>query len=254
LLWKNLLSTSAVLRPRVALAVLVIVFAGGRWLVRQPQLEPFRDLAALMFGVLLAGTLLLGPMLAKQDLRADLPSSDILKTYPLRGWQVVLGELLTPLAILSALIWICLFAESLLLAIARLTWLTPALRAGVALGLAVLAPPFVAIQLLVSNAAAVVFPAWTQSAGSRAERGVEVLGQRIIFLAGQLFITVVAVVPAAISAAVAFLVAQWLTGVAVAVVLAVAAAFVLLAVEAWLGVRWLGGRFEQFDLSAELRP
>jgi hypothetical protein len=37
-------------------------------------------------------------------------------------------------------------------------------------------------------------------------------------------------------------------------VLAVAAAFAVLAVEAALGVRWLGNRFEHFDLSAELRP
>src|SRR5262249_47859417 len=160
----------------------------------------------------------------------------ILKTYPLRGWQIVLGELLAPLTILSTLIWLCLLAELLLLPAAQLTWLTPSLRALAALGLAILAPPFVAIQLLVPNAAAVVFPAWAQSFTNRAEQGIEVMGQRIIFLAGQMLVTAVATIPALITATVIFLVAQWLIGFVVAAVLAVAAVFVLLVVEAWLGV------------------
>jgi hypothetical protein len=33
-----------------------------------------------------------------------------------------------------------------------------------------------------------------------------------------------------------------------------ATAFSLLALEVWLGVRWLGSRFEHFDLCVELRP
>jgi hypothetical protein len=253
-LWKNLLSTSAFFRPRVAIVVLAIVLGGSEWLVRQPAPEGIRVVVLVSFGVLLVLTLLLGPTIARQDLRADLPNVDILKTYPLRGWQIALGELLTPLLILSSLIWMCLLTGFLLLPADKYTWLTPALRGGAALGLAVLAPPLVAIQLLVTNAAAIVFPAWAQSAGDQTARGIEVLGQRIIFMAGQLFVTAIAVVPAAISAALVFLIAQWLVGVVAAAALAVAAVFLLLCEEAWLGVRWLGGRFEHFDFSAELRP
>jgi hypothetical protein len=252
--WKNLLSTSAVFRPKVAIGVLAIILGGSEWLVWHPALEPIRLITALVFGGLLVVTLLLGPMIARQDLRADLPNSDILKTYPLRGWQIALGELLTPLSILSVLIWMCLLAEFLLLPADKLMWLTPPLRAGAALGLAVLVPPFVAIQLLVPNAAAVLFPAWVHSAEDRTDRGIEVMGQRLIFIAGQLLITAVAAVPAAITAAVIFLVGQWLVGFVVAAALAVAAVFILLAMEAWLGVRWLGSRFEHLDLSTELRP
>jgi ABC-2 type transport system permease protein len=253
-LWKNLLSTSAIFRPRVAIAVLAIVLGGSEWLVRQPALQGTRAFAVLMFGGLLAATVLFGPMAARQDLRADLPNSDILKTYPLLGWQIVLGELLTPLSILCGLVWMCLLAGFLLLTGDQYIWLAPTLRGGAVLGLAVLAPPLVAIQLLVPNAAAVLFPAWAQSAGDRRERGIEAMGQRIIFIAGQLLVTAIAVVPAAISAALVFFLTQWLVGFVVASELAVAAAFVLLCVEAWLGVRWIGGRFEHFDISAELRP
>ena len=252
--WKNLLSTSAFFRPNVAIVALATILGGSGWLLRHPTLEPIRVFTAVIFGILLVITLLLGPMIARQDLRADLPNSDILKTYPLRGWQIALGELLTPLSILSVLIWMCLLAEFLLLPDDKPIWLTPSLRAGVALGLAVLVPPFVAIQLLVPNAAAVLFPAWVHSSGDRTDRGIEVMGQRLIFIAGQLLITAVAIVPAAITAAVIFFVGQWLVGFVVAAALAVAAVFTLLAMEAWLGVHWLGSRFEQLDLSMELRP
>jgi hypothetical protein len=253
-LWKNLLSTSAFYRPRVAVMVVTVVVLGSEWLVHQPALEGPRFAAMAACGFLVVATLLFGPMTARQDLRADLSNSDILKTYPLHGWQIVLGEMLTPLAILTVSSWIYLLAVLLLFPGERFAWFTPAHRTGVALGVAVLAPPFIAIQCLVPNAAAVVFPAWAQLARDRTERGIEVMGQRIILVAGQLLVTAIALVPAAIGAALVFLLTQWLLGVVAAAVLAVAVVFILLGVEFWLGIRWLGGRFEQFDLSAELRP
>jgi hypothetical protein len=252
-LWKNLLSTSSVFRPRVALAMAAIVFVGSQWLLRS-EMEAFR-LAALMFsGVLLAATLLFGPLMARQDLRSDLKNADILKTYPLRGWQVLLGEMLTPLAILTAFVWICLLALFLLLPTDKLAWLAPSLRAAAALGLAVVAPPFVALQLLVPNAFAVIFPAWSVATGNQSERGIEVMGQRIIFMTGQLLITTLAIIPALIGAALMFGLVQWFAGVLIAGALAVAVMCGVLSAEAWIGLRWLGGRFEQFDLSSELRP
>jgi len=253
-LWKNLLSTSAFYRARVAVVMVAVVLIGSEWLVHQPSLEGPRFAAMAACGFLLVATLLFGPMTARQDLRADLPNSDILKTYPLRGWQVVMGELLTPLTILTVSAWIYLLAVFLLFPGERFAWFTPAHRGGVALGIAVLAPPFIAIQCLVPNAAAVVFPAWAQLARDRTERGIEVMGQRIILIAGQLLVTAIAVVPAAIGAALTFALTQWLLGAFVAAALAVAAVFILLGVEFWLGIRWLGARFERFDLSAELRP
>jgi ABC-2 type transport system permease protein len=253
-LWKNLLSTSGFFRPVPLLVLATVIVAGSQWLALQPTLAPVRMVLATMAGMLLAFVLLLGPQLARQDLRSDLANTDILKTYPLRGWQIVLGELLTPIFILSVITWLGLLAAFLVLPADKIEWLPLTLRAGAALSLAALAPPFVTIQLLVPNAAAVIFPAWAQTTGNRAERGIEVMGQRIIFLVGQLIITSLALVPAAIGAAVVFVLANWLIGFATAATLAVAAVFVLLAAEAWLGIRWLGGRYEHFDLSAELRP
>lgn len=253
-LWKNLLSTSALFRPKMALILAIGIVAFSQWPAEASLLAPFRVVGLTSAATLLVITMLLGPQIARQDIRSDLQNTDLLKTYPLRGWQIVLGELLTPLAILSALVWLCLLAAVLLLPPDQLTMLTPPLRVAAALALAVLVPPFLAIQLLVPNAAAIFFPAWMQTAGNRSERGIEVLGQRIIFLAGQLLITTFALIPAVLSAALIFFVGQWLFGFVAAAALAVAAVFALLATEAWLGVRWLGHQFEKFDLSAELRP
>jgi hypothetical protein len=53
----------------------------------------------------LVWTLFVGPQLFRQDLRHDLPVADVLKQFPLRGWQVVLGEMLAPAVILTVIQW-----------------------------------------------------------------------------------------------------------------------------------------------------
>jgi hypothetical protein len=231
-----------------------VIIAGTSWMATQPNLIPLRGALTVGTAALLGMMLFLGPQLTRQDLRSDLANTDILKTYPLRGWQVVLGELLTPVVILSVLFWLGLLTLFLLLPVGQWQWLTPSLRGEAALGLAVLAPPFLTIQLLMPNAAAVLFPAWVQTARDRTERGIEVLGQRLIFMASQLLVTALVLLPALIAGALVFFIAQALAGFAVGAAIAVVAIALLLAFEAWVGIRWLGTRFEAFDLSAELRP
>jgi hypothetical protein len=51
-----------------------------------------------------------------------------------------------------------------------------------------------------------------------------------------------------------YLLVNWLAGFTAAAIISVVALFVVLSVEVWAGVRLLGDRFEEFDLSAELRP
>jgi len=253
-LWKNLLSTNAFFRPKPVLFLVLFILAGTQWLMRNPHLEPTRAAIGMICGMLILMTILLGPMMTRIDLRADLRNTDMLKTYPLRGWQVVLGELLTPIAILSVMVWLFLLSSYLLLPAQALHWLAPAVRGVAALGIAVLAPAFIAIQLLVLNAATLVFPAWTQTLGNPAERGFDVLGQRIIFMAAQLLVTVLTTIPGLLLAALILFVGQWLLGFTVGALLAIAGMGLLLAWEAWLGLRWLGTQFDRFDLATELRP
>jgi hypothetical protein len=253
-LWKNLLSSAEYLRPRTALIAAGIIVVGCTWLARHPAYEAVQSMIAVFATIVGSYLLVLGPQVARQDLRNDLLNADILKTYPLRGWQIVLGELLTPLAIVTVLLWLALLAVALSFQPQRMQWLTPQVRLGVITCLALVAPLLCALQLLVVNTAAVLFPAWLQTTRGRTPPGIEVMGQRIFFVAGQLFVIVVALLPAALAAAAVFFVSQWMVGVPIAAAFAAVVVLGVLAAEVCLGTWWLGGCFERFDLSAELRP
>jgi hypothetical protein len=253
-LWKNLLATGAFFRPRPILVLAIILGSASLWVSRQPDLEPVCVVLSVAGLVILILTVLLGPQVARQDLRTDLANADILKTYPLRGWQIVLGEMLTPVAILSVVFWIALLTIYLALPGNVIDRIPTDLRGGAALGLAVIAPPFIAIQVLMPNAATVLFPAWTQATRDHTERGVEVMGQRLIFVAGQLLVTAFVMLPALLVGGLVFFIGKLMAGTAVAAVPAIIAIAALLGFEAWLGVRWLGSRFEELDVSSELRP
>jgi hypothetical protein len=249
-LWKNLLSAASYLRPRVALvAVVVIVVVCSA--LRRPDFEIFRRIVATMAMVLAGYTLVFGPLLARQDLRQDLPNTDVLKTYPLEGWQIVLGEMLAPVAIITGLLWLLLLTAALTLQ--PPPGLPIASQIFAAIAVAVLLPFLSAIQVVVMNTAAVLFPAWIQLGADRAT-GIDVFGQRILFLAALLLAMIAGLLPGTIAAAAAFLATQWAVGTTAAGALAIGAAILVLCVELGLAIAWLGKAYERFDLSAELRP
>lgn len=255
-LWKNLLSTWPYFTVRVLLGCALVLTLAVLWLRSHPLwhgVVPAVGGLALMFG---AYTLIVGPQFARQDIRSDLANADILKTYPLAGWQVVLGELLTPIAILTGFLWLALLVAALAFqpSPSQAVWLTPGVRLTTVLGVALITPALVSLQLLVPNAAALFFPAWFQTVGVRGG-GPEVIGQRMIFFFAQLLTMVAALLPPGILAAVGVFVLHRVLGVALAPVIAIAAAGVVLTLlgEAWCGLWWLGERFERLDLSADLR-
>lgn len=260
-LWKNLLSTWQYFTLRVLLGCAAVTIAAIAWLgspANGRALLPGLGMLLLFF---VAYTLIVGPQFARQDIRSDLAHADVLKTYPLSGWQIVLGEILTPVAILTGVLWLALLALALIshtLAAStsagseEISWLAPRVRIAGALGLAVLTPPLVTLQLLVPNAAALLFPAWFQTSRTRGG-GPEVIGQRMIFFFAQVITMAIVLLPPVGLAAVLIFVSQWLLGPIAAVGLAALVVFVVLVAEAWCGVWLLGQRFEKLDLSTELR-
>lgn len=254
-LWKNLLSSREYLRLRTALIAAGIIIVGGAWLASHPAYRALRETLAIFAMMAVAYALVLGPQFARQDLRSDILNADILKTYPLRGWQIVLGEILTPMTILTVVIWLLLLIVTLTVETRQgLAWLTAEVRWAIAIALALITPLFCALQLIVVNAVAVLFPAWLQSSRGRGPAGIEVMGQRIFFVAGQFMVGVLALLPAAIAAALVYGLVQWLVNIPVAAVFAFLTAFAILGVEVGGALAWLGRLFERFDLSAELRP
>ncbi len=244
-LWKNLLSTHPWLGPR-ALGPATLVTLALASLV-SPRLWFIPIIAAVYF-------VLLGPQLARQDLRTDLVNADLLKSYPLPGWRIVLGQLLAPTAILSGLLWLALLA--LFVTSGRTNsapaWLTVEFRLSGLVCLALLIPPVCLLQLLVPNAGAVLFPSWAMAGRqTRGGGGIEVMGQRLIFVAGQMLVLLAAVLPAGGFAVLAGFAASLAYSPAAAFLTGSAMFLLALAAEIAAGIYWLGHRFEQFDLSAE---
>lgn len=269
-LWKNLLSAPPYLNGRNWLRCAGAIALAGFWAGRQGGLyQTVMTMVGAAGGVIGFYIVLFGPLVARQDLRNDLPNADLLRSYPLPGWQLLLGELLAPIALLTGLIWLAVLTAALALPAGQGApeGLSLALRVGAAAGIALLAPVVVALQLLVPNAAAILFPAWTQATRHRSGGGgIELLGQRMIFVFGQIAVIVGLLVPAALLAFAAFfmthgcLVLLAHAGIAIVApasnVIAASVAFIailaVLVAEVASGVWWLGRRFDRFDLSAEL--
>jgi len=252
LFWKNLIGTGSGFTPRLWIvlgATLIFVCAILRNAIGSSDLLP---LIAMITGMLLLWSLLLGPQLLRHDLRKDLALADMLKLYPLRGWQIVLGELLAPAVILTVIQWLLLIFTVMLFSRwpggGLVEW---PLRIGVGFGTAIVLPLLNLITLQIPNGAVLLFPGWFQ-AGKEGAHGIEATGQRLIFLLGSVFVFILALVPAAIVFAVAFLLLKLIFSLLLALPVASIATAAVLAIEAALGMRLLGWLFERFDVCAEL--
>jgi len=174
----------------------------------------------------------------------------MLKLYPLRGWQIVAGELLAPLVILTVVQWLLLLLLAALVTAGQGTWPLPVPPFPWLMAAALLAPFWDALVLLIPNAAVLFFPGWFQPQAGP-QQGIEVTGQRLLLMIGQLLVAVLAVVPASLAFTVGFLPLH-LAGVEMLAPLTGALAGALaLGGEIVLGV-WLAGKlFDRFDLAAE---
>lgn len=258
-LWKNLLSTATYFNLRVLATAAAIILVGSKWFLSgtTPDIRAARVVVGMISLTAGAYVLLLGPHLARQDLRGDMPHADILKTYPLRGWELLLGQILTPVAILTGLTWLCLLGAALTLQpTGRMALLlTPSGQWAIALGIAALTPFVCALQLLILNGATIIFPAWFHSLRAAGPGGgIELMGQRLIFVFGQFIVILTALLPASLTALALIFATQWLIGATAAIALATLVVLVVLAGEVWCALWWLGERFDRLDVSSELRP
>jgi ABC-2 type transport system permease protein len=249
LLWKNLIGVGQVFSPRlwfVLITIVVMALVFGLKDVRHDQ--NFSSLAAIIVAIALSYSLLLGPQLLRLDFRQDLPMADILKTFPLRGWQVALGEILAPVTVMIVFQWLVLLIGAGL--IFYLSGKQTALFLAIAFSAAVLLPALDFLLLLIPNAAVLLFPSWIQS-GKDSPRGIEATGQRLIFAVGQLLMLLLALMPAALAFAAVYFPLKFALGPVTPVPFASLAATVVVAVEAGLGLRLLGRLFERFDVTEE---
>ena len=248
LFWKNLIATTRL--PALPLLG-ILVLAAAATAVLPLDVRLFCSVVATVVGALL---LLMGPRLFSSDLRQDLPNLDILKTLPLSGRQVVVGEILGPLAMLVAVELVVVAA-----ALAGFgSWAEtegapPFVILGWIAAVAVVYPAYAALWLLLENAMVLYLPEWVPQR-SRHKQGIEMIGASLFYfflvflslsglllpalLVGGAGVTVVLLIgPQYLPAALPIL------GVLVAAVLAAECAVLL---------HFVGRRYEAFDFSTEV--
>lgn len=246
--WKNLVLLGGVsIRRGVALV-------SGTALVSVLALRASGEAGATIGGAVTAALaaflVLMGPVLFRDDLRADLVNIDILKTYPLPGWGIVLGEMAAPATVLAflasilAIVALCVLPES--------EELPLTFRGRLFFGMAavVLIPLLSFLGVLAQNAAVLLFPGWVQL-GREHQRGVEAMGQRLISSIASTLFLALATFPAALFFSAVYAAGERALGdftVPLAFLIAAAA----LVAEAAAGVLWLGRVFDRFDPSKEM--
>ncbi len=248
LAWKNYLAISRLPLWRLGLyAALGMLTA---WLL--PRFEATRALVTPVAFVATWGAFmatLLGPDALRSDLRTSLRGADFLKTVPVPGWKIFLGEILAGPAVIISFQGAVL-AGVALLAQSELPQLSPVTIACAWLALVIFLFPMDLLVFTIANGVAVAFPQWA-TLGPRPERGAEAIGQNLIVGIVRYLVLMGGLLPAsAVSALVASVGWVFLGGPALPLG-ALAGGLVVLA-EVALLVRWLGGMLERLDPSVEL--
>lgn len=249
ILWKNLISMgrfaswSSLLRFAPMVLVLAFVLArGGRGGNNQARMDALTAISMMVAAV----CVLLGPQLARADLRHDLPNLATLRTWPLRGATLVRGEVLAPAVVLVAIAWVALCAAAIFSTQASASRQIADVWAYLAAALAV-TPGLILVQLLVQNALAVTFPSWVSVGPPRG--GVDVMGQRMLMMVASFLALAITLLPPAILAVVLAFVLRLFTGEFPVVLPGLLAAAVLLG-EALIGSELIGQILDRTDVSA----
>ncbi len=248
LLWKNLIGIGQVLSLRLLIVVAVVCVAFFVGFGNTAHAQNLSVVVAIILAIALGYSLLLGPQLLRLDFRRDLPMADILKTFPLRGWQIALGELLAPVVVLAGFQWFLLLVGFIL------SFYLPGGKTSLWLNIAVSAafvlPVLDFLLLFIPNAAVLLFPSWIQT-GKDSPRGIEATGQRMIFAVGQLLALLLALVPVSLAFGAVYFPLKMMIGPVVPILFASLAAAIVLSVEAGLGVLLLGKLFDRFNVTEE---
>ncbi len=252
-LWKSLIALGPFYRLRTWLIAAAVIVSVTTWLRRDPGLVPYLQAIGAV-SLMLGGYLLLfAPMLMRRNVVVILDQLEMTKSYPVPGWQIVAGELLTPSVVVTFVEWLFLLAAVMAGATIRgpshLRGLLAG-GAGAAAGIALLVPSLIALMMSIPLAMMLYFPAWARPTQYQSG-GVENIGQGIIAMIGFILVLAVTLLPAAAAGGFAYFVTSWLTGKAVALTVALVLASALLVFELATVVWWLGEKLDRFDLSRE---
>jgi ABC-2 type transport system permease protein len=249
-------------RPEVAIAWKNVVAAlrGGSW---KTQLISFVvGLAALaaitrqasdragdaFMGVALgwgAMLLFIGPLWMRFDLRLDLPRLEVLKTYPLEGWRIVLAEIAAVTVLHSITIWSLLTVPVVMFMQDPELFLQSGASVPILVSVVVGVPAFNALMFTIQNGTALLFPAWVRLGTE--SRGFETMGQNLLTTGATTLVAAVALVfPLGAGALILWLANDWGGW---SVLAATVLASMIIGLELWPVLRWLGTVFEEMDVN-----
>jgi hypothetical protein len=243
--WKNLILAGGLDWRRVLLALGAIALISMLFTSASPG-DTLMIIGAVA-AALGAFLTLLGPVMFREDLRTDLKNADMLKTYPIPGWGIVLGEALGPATVLAVLEWaLALVAVGASPGIEEIPWGVYD-RIFILIGAVLLLPSLSFFGVLIQNATALILPGWVHL-GRDHQQGVEAMGQRLIASVATVFFLLIAALPAAALFAAVVFAGYRVLGWAVVPPASLVAAMALLA-EAGAAIFWLGRIYDRFDAS-----
>ena len=254
-IWKSLLKSGGRRTLGRWAAFFAVLAAGAFALGRVEDLTKPLVVTAFIIGggcyiALLISFVMIGQLSAAQ-LRQGIATMDLLKTYPIPGWQIALGELAGPVLLGSLMQWCSLGIGLMLLSIAPPLHPHLGTITAIAGGIALLLPIFNLSTAILPCAGALLYPGWFRPQESTGP-GIENTGMKLILGIAQLLAVVVAMIPVAFFGAVAFFaVAKFTTATEWPALAAGGTALLILAMETGLGIAWLGSLYDEFDVSSE---
>ncbi len=250
LLWKHLIRTRLTARKLALGSGLVLLLAV---VLRQPFVpEPVAISLAGILQLGLVPLLFVGGAITSFPLRRDLQDLDLLKSYPLPAWQIVLGQLLGGAAVIGAIQALVVVAAALCYHPSGPAGALPSSWLAIgAVSLLGVMLPLNLVNAFVPAAAMLLFPAWMKSGRDAHSLGFEVMGQRLLIGVLQLLATAVAWLPAGLLGVGGFFLGQALGGIPVGIGLAALLGATVLLLEAAAGIWVLGTILEKHDASEE---
>ncbi|HEX7153468.1 MAG TPA: putative ABC exporter domain-containing protein [Thermoanaerobaculia bacterium] len=248
ILWKNLIASMRIASPWL----LLIGVLFGALLVQSFVMTSEAALTTISI-MAIAGCVmfpLIGAAIFQQDFRLDVTRLDLLKSWPVRGDRLVMGELAAPLAIVSVVEIGMLIVTGIILTNATGSKFGEIASPVTFLVALLFAIPVCAAQLVLRNAVPLYFPAWILRS-KEDQRGLVMSGQRLLGLFLNLVFLGLVLAPAGLLAALGFFVASRFAVGAPLYAMAVTPAVALLSAEVWLGVKLLAAQFDNIEVSTE---
>ncbi|HEU4586419.1 MAG TPA: putative ABC exporter domain-containing protein, partial [Gemmatimonadaceae bacterium] len=188
IVWKNIIAITRTIPTSTAgMVVAVIVVSLTAMFMIAPNVHDTTTVAAILMLVAAGFLVVVGPLWIRNDLRLDMLRLELLRAYPLSGTSIVRAELVASTAVLTLLQYLLVIASFFALWRGGPMELTLSERTAALLIALLVAPAVNSANLLVQNAAALLFPEWVRLGLAR-PGGVEAMGQAIVTTVGSMLV------------------------------------------------------------------